>query len=101
MSKTVIKNSKVVVRRVVGELPFGIACSATTVKKCSDEIQACIDKLNKMAPYYEYPFDDIPKLLEVLASLYHVNATFNCLFVRLKDLHKSLNPESLGLEVID
>lgn len=101
MSKTVIKNSKVLVRRVVDDLPFGIASCDSLVEGCSSCIIDCISILNEMAPYYGLPSGDVARLLRVLLLLYNANQFSRDLSNKLKSLHKSLNPESLGLEVID
>ena len=101
MSKTVIKNSKLLVRRVVGDLPVGIAGSVAIVEKNKQGIQCCIDILNTMAPYYKYSQDDISRILHLLSVLYEINSSSYFLVDKLSELHRSLNPEDLGLEVID
>ena len=101
MSKTVIKNSKVLVRRVVGDVPFVIASCANDIRQLRDASELCLKILTDLSPLHRMPLSDVRALCDAMVCLCESYDKSVSVLERLTELHKTLNPEDLGLEVID
>lgn len=101
MSKTVIKNSKVLVRRVVGDLPLQVAICVSQVEELKNIIEDTLSNLGNLAPYHHLAPYHVSPVLSSIERLCDSYSKCERLCFKLTEIHKSLNPEDLGLEVID